>query len=169
MTKEEITQLRNLSRRATDNHVIGNGSANIVIHAAEFYALEEAIELLSKQPETLTLTPSTEKRRQTTEKQVISGYHRPVCVKCGCELRPETNGVGVLDMAERSREQGKDAIFVHYEPYELWDADKWKCPQCGMEVVGGFGHDPISMHHEANFQQTIKHYKTNSSLIMNKG
>lgn len=104
-----------------------------------------------------------------TEKQVISGYHRPVCVKCDCELRPETNGVGVLDMVERGREQGKDATFVHYEPYELYDADLWKCPKCGMEVVGGFGYNPISAHYEADFQKMIKHYEDRDMLIRNFG
>jgi len=82
-----------------------------------------------------------------TEKQVISGYHRPVCPKCECELQPEKNGVGVLDMAN-----GK--------PYEVYDADLWKCPGCGMEVVGGFGNKAISAHYEDNFQRVIAGYKT---------
>ena len=92
-----------------------------------------------------------------TEKQVVSGYHRPVCVKCCCELRPETNGVGVLDMDEQ------------VTSYELWDADRWKCPMCGMEVVGGFALNPISAHYNANFTQVIDSYKSKNLLIENKG
>ena len=91
-----------------------------------------------------------------TAKQVISGYHRPVCVKCHCELRPETNGVGLLDMNDNGA-------------YELWDADKWKCPQCGLEVVGGFAYGPISAHYEADFQKMIKSYEDNGLLIKNTG
>src|SRR5271157_4084 len=34
-----------------------------------------------------------------SSKQVISGYHRPVCKECQCEMKPEINGVGVLDQA----------------------------------------------------------------------
>jgi len=89
-----------------------------------------------------------------TEKQVVSGYHRPVCVKCKLELHPETNGVGVLDLNENG------------EPYELYDADLWKCPGCGMEVVGGFGRGPIASHFEDNFEKMIAGYKV---LIKNIG
>ena len=91
-----------------------------------------------------------------TKKQVISGYHRPVCVKCNCELRPETNGVGVLDMNDNGA-------------YELWDADKWKCPKCGIEVVGGFVYTPISAHYEEDFQKMIDGYKNKGLLIVNAG
>lgn len=94
---------------------------------------------------------------EKTKKQVISGgYHRPVCGECHHELRPETNGVGVLDMNDNGA-------------YELWDADKWKCPICDMEVVGGFGSDPISAHYKDNFQQMIKHYEDRGLLIKNYG
>ena len=88
-----------------------------------------------------------------TEKQVISGYHRPVCPRCERELHPEENGVGVLDMANG-------------RAYEVYDADLWKCPGCGMEVVGGFGNKAISAHYEENFQRMIGGYKT---LFKNNG
>jgi len=91
-----------------------------------------------------------------TEKQVVSGFHRPVCIKCHCELRPETNGVGVLDMNDNGA-------------YELWDADKWKCPKCGIEIVGGFAYNAISVHYEADFQKMIKHYEDKGLLIKNTG
>jgi len=91
-----------------------------------------------------------------TKKQVISGYHRPVCVKCKCELHPEKNGVGVLDMADE-------------KPYELYDADLWKCPKCGMEVVGGFGYNPISAHYEEDFHAVMNGYLSRDKLIRNTG
>lgn len=91
-----------------------------------------------------------------TKKQVISGYHRPVCVKCNCEMRPETNGVGVLDMNDNGA-------------YELWDADKWKCPNCGVEVVGGFALNHISAHYKEDFQRMIKVYEEKGLLIKNTG
>jgi hypothetical protein len=91
-----------------------------------------------------------------TEKQIVSGYHRPVCAKCHCELRPETNGVGVLDMAD-------------WGSYELWDADLWKCPTCGIEIVGGFAFGPVSAHYEVGFQEMIGSYKSKKLLIENKG
>ena len=91
-----------------------------------------------------------------TKKQVISGYHRPVCTKCNRELRPETNGVGVLDTVEG-------------RPYELFDADLWKCPGCDMEVVGGFAHGPIASHFEDNFKPMIDGYAKKNKLIKNRG
>ena len=93
---------------------------------------------------------------EKTKKQVVSGYHRPVCVKCKCELRPETNGIGVLDMNDNGA-------------YELWDADKWKCPKCGIEVVGGFGNNYISAHFEEDFQRMIDSYKDRGLLVRNFG
>ncbi len=94
---------------------------------------------------------------ERTEKQVVSaGMHRPVCPKCHRELHPETNGVGVLDVTDNGE-------------YELWDADLWKCPVCGMEVVGGFAHKGISAHYEDDFQRMIKHYEDKGLLIRNTG
>lgn len=81
-----------------------------------------------------------------TKKQVISGYHRPVCPKCNRELHPEKNGVGVLDLNAKGK------------PYKIYDADLWKCPGCGIEVVGGFGIGPISAHHEDSFQKVLDGY-----------
>ena len=45
--------------------------------------------------------------------------HKPVCVKCERELKPERNGVGCLDMAD-------------FGPCAVWDSDLWKCPTCGF-------------------------------------
>ena len=89
-----------------------------------------------------------------TKKQVISGYHRPVCPKCSRELHPEKNGVGVLDLNDNGK------------PYEVYDADLWKCPSCGMEVVGGFGNSPIAAHYQDNFQKMLDGYDV---LINNTG
>lgn len=97
-----------------------------------------------------------------TDKQVLSGYHRPVCKQCNCEFRPETNGVGVLDMFRPSDSDEP-------QPYELFDADLWKCPKCGVEVVGGFGYDCVSAHYNANFQKHINNYKKRGVLIENNG
>jgi len=71
-------------------------------------------------------------------------------------MRPERNGVGVLDMAD-------------FGAYELFDADLWKCPKCGIEVVGGFAHNPISAHYETDFQKMISNYESSGHLIRNTG
>jgi len=98
-----------------------------------------------------------------TKKQVVSGgYHRPVCKRCNCEMRPETNGVGLLDMFRPSDKPEP-------QPYELWDADLWKCEKCGFEIVGGFGDGPISAHYEDDFEVCIKNYERQGLIIINNG
>jgi len=94
--------------------------------------------------------------RKTKKQTVSAGYHRPVCPKCNCELHPETNGVGVLDVTDNGA-------------YELWDADKWKCPKCGLEVVGGLGDGCISAHYKDDFVQMIDSYVRKGKLIKNTG
>lgn len=91
-----------------------------------------------------------------TKKQVISGYHRPVCPECNCEMRPEKNGVGVLDIAV-------------FGPCNLYAADLWKCPRCDKLVIGGFGHRPIASHYEDDFLKTIEDYKSRGLLYRNTG
>ena len=101
----------------------------------------------------LSSTPTT----LVTDKQIVSGgYHRPVCPKCHVEMRPEHNGVGVLDLAD-------------FGPYELYDADLWKCPNCGAEVIGGFANGPISQHWRSDFLKMVEHYRKDGYLVENKG
>jgi len=71
------------------------------------------------------------------------------------ELRPEKNGFGVLDVAR-------------FGPYQLWDADLWKCPGCGFEVVLGFGCRPIIRHEDSGFEQMIARYRQGSKLVENQ-
>ena len=68
--------------------------------------------------------------------------HRPVCATCQMEMKPELNGVGVLDMAD-------------FGPYALWEADLWKCPSCGLEILVGFGRLPIVHHYDASFSALL--------------
>lgn len=58
--------------------------------------------------------------------------HKPVCVKCECEFRPEKNGVYVREMCNKNE-----------DTYKVWCADKWKCPICETEIVVGFGGNPL--------------------------
>jgi hypothetical protein len=69
--------------------------------------------------------------------------HRPVCVKCECELKPEKNGVQVVEIVDGN-------------PYQVWDADKWKCPKCGVEIMAGFGIDAWTHRGEAEFNETVQ-------------
>jgi len=92
-----------------------------------------------------------------TDKEVISsGMHRPVCPKCHVELQPERNGVAVLDLADSG-------------PHSLWDSDLWKCPECGVEVLGGFGRNPMFVHYEDTFERMVDKYRKEGKLVENQG
>jgi predicted RNA-binding Zn-ribbon protein involved in translation (DUF1610 family) len=60
-----------------------------------------------------------------------------VCTKCQTELRIETNETLVIETAS-------------FGPYKVWNADTWKCPDCGVEIVAGFGDNPIRQDHYAD-------------------
>jgi len=81
--------------------------------------------------------------------------HRPVCVKCQVEMRPEKNGVGVLDMA-------------NFGPYKIWEADKWRCPECGYEVIAGFGKEAIAEHYQDSFGRIVEVYKEQRNLVKSR-
>jgi len=67
-------------------------------------------------------------------------------------MLPETDGVGVLDVAD-------------FGPYKIWSADKWKCPKCGIEIVIGFGDEAIAEHYQTDhFDHVVKHYRERGLL-----
>jgi len=109
------------------------------------FQLVRALRLLLKDA---TVTTIDDKR--------LAGYHRPVCPKCHVEFRPECNGTGVLD-------------FADFGPYSIWDSDLWKCPECGNEVIGGFGNGPISAHYQEDFTKIVEGYKSRDLLVENQG
>jgi predicted RNA-binding Zn-ribbon protein involved in translation (DUF1610 family) len=69
-------------------------------------------------------------------------YHKPVCVKCEVELKLVTNGIIVCDTTSNG-------------PYKLWNADKYKCPKCGAEIIVGFAESAYYEHYDEGFQKHI--------------
>ena len=76
-----------------------------------------------------------------------------VCVECQTELRPETNGTTVFEMAS-------------FGIYKLWDADTWKCPGCEYEVVAGFGQQPIMEHYQDGFYGLVDRVKSSGNRFI---
>ena len=64
-----------------------------------------------------------------------------VCRPCGTFMCIKKNSVTV-------EEQMEDGA-----PYKLWDADLYRCPTCGHEIVSGFGRGPIAEHFQPTYQQ----------------
>lgn len=66
-----------------------------------------------------------------------------VCVNCGLAMHPEENGFRATEMMDKEKTK----------PYKVWDTDKWKCPQCGIEILAGFGQNPLSEHYRDDFEE----------------
>ncbi len=80
---------------------------------------------------------------------------KPICVPCRRFFRPIKNGFtfieGMPDSSEAAHLRGK-AGEGHWKPYKLWEGDKWKCPDCGAEIVVGTGREPIREHYQDDFE-----------------
>lgn len=80
---------------------------------------------------------------------------KSVCVNCEVELKPEHNGVIVAEMMRENT-----AI------YKLWEADLWKCPECGLEIVLGFGAMPFMEHYEGDINAKLEEIKESGKRII---
>ena len=61
-----------------------------------------------------------------------------VCTKCEIELRPK-----------------KNEVFVVENNVYIWSADLWACPSCKVEIVAGFGQNPIAESYQEHFKQLL--------------
>lgn len=64
---------------------------------------------------------------------------RAVCVRCKIPLTPEKNGVVMHAYSGRY--------------YYSIDADLWKCPKCGTEIIVGFANQPFNMNFESEYKK----------------
>ncbi len=77
-----------------------------------------------------------------------------VCAACQIELQCETTGTTVIEMAS-------------FGPYKVWQADAYKCPGCGIEIVGGFAGEPLREDHYADdFPEWLEKVKTRSRRVV---
>ena len=65
------------------------------------------------------------------------------CVTCSTLLRPRKNEIYVL-------------ITDGDNPYQIWMADLWECPDCGQQIAAGYGRQPVSVRHMDNFESEMK-------------
>ena len=76
-----------------------------------------------------------------------------VCVTCQTELKPETNDTVVIETAS-------------FGPYKVWNADTWKCPGCGVEIVAGFPEMPLRQdHYSDDFPEWLDNVKTKATRV----
>ena len=60
---------------------------------------------------------------------------------CGCGrfMRVKQNSVTVEELLEDG------------SPYKLWDADLLECVECGIEIIAGFGREPLAEHWQSTY------------------
>lgn len=75
-----------------------------------------------------------------------------VCTHCEIELHCERNGVLVLEMATWGIIRG-------------WASDLFKCPQCGLTLLGQFGFGPEMSDGAIDFQYLRKIMHEGSRLV----
>ena len=74
---------------------------------------------------------------------------RPICVPCGLFYRPKRNDITWEEGLPVKNAEGVES----WEPYKLWDADLWRCEECGHEMVTGHGARAIYTHHEEGYSE----------------
>lgn len=80
---------------------------------------------------------------------------KSVCVNCEVELKPEHNGVIIAEMFQNNSKL-----------YKLWEADLWKCPECGLEVILGFAQQPFMEHWQGPIEQVLEECRESGRKII---
>lgn len=64
--------------------------------------------------------------------------NKPLCIKCEVSFKVERNGVLVVELFQKDT-----------EIYKIWYADLYKCPGCGVTIVGAFAENPVMQNGDA--------------------
>ena len=87
-----------------------------------------------------------------------------ICVPCKKMYRPEKNGVYVQEMMPGSNSMQPDPK-TGWSPYKLWVGDKWKCPGCGHEVIGGIPLKPTAEHYQPDYNIILQRMQAMVDVI----
>jgi hypothetical protein len=74
-----------------------------------------------------------------------------VCLDCRKFLRVKKNGVVI--------EEGMPNGSGGWQSYKLWHGDLYECPDCGFQLVTGFGHKPLAEHYESTYAVARERYQ----------
>ena len=73
---------------------------------------------------------------------------------------------------ERGYERIRSGVYLveHFndppQPYKVWSADLWKCPQCQQQTVMGYGMDPLMEHYEQVFNEWFSLLLQNKAIMV---
>lgn len=84
---------------------------------------------------------------------------KPVCVPCERFMRPKKNGFSIIEgMPTHNGAKPGKAEPEAWEPYKLWHADLWACPDCGATIVIGAAAAPLAEHYQPGFADMVTSY-----------
>ena len=72
-------------------------------------------------------------------------------------LRPRKNDITVLITMDDGR------------PYKLWQADLWECPDCGHQVILGYGQSHWAEHYEPDFDEQLQKARNRGTVLTING
>jgi hypothetical protein len=87
-----------------------------------------------------------------------------ICVPCKKIYRPERNGVHFQEMMPIPNSMEPDPA-TGWSSYKLWVGDRWKCPGCGHEIIGGIPQQPIAEHYQAEYRALLQEYQAREDVI----
>jgi hypothetical protein len=91
---------------------------------------------------------------------------KPICIPCERFYRPLKNGVFFTEgMPIGNDAKPGLAEPERWRPYKLWCGDKWRCPDCGHELISGVGHSPVSEHYLDDFTEVSQRCNGDKLLI----
>jgi hypothetical protein len=81
---------------------------------------------------------------------------KPVCVACACYYRMKRLGISYVETMPLSTDAPRGRVSPgQWEPYKLWHADLWECPECKQLIICGSGALPLAEKHENEFNREI--------------
>ena len=92
---------------------------------------------------------------------------KPSCPSCQRFHRPELNGIWVIECAPEGGAPPGKHFACRWKPYKIWQADKWKCQGCGHEVITGYGLEPLSVRHKADFDEMLAFARRGDHVYIN--
>lgn len=82
---------------------------------------------------------------------------KPVCVPCHRFFRMKKAGYYFIEgMPKSGNPEAGNAEPNSWTPYKIWVGDLWHCPDCGTEILSGFGQHPLGEHYQKDFSDEVK-------------
>jgi hypothetical protein len=83
---------------------------------------------------------------------------KPICVPCQRFFRVVRNGFAFIEAMPIG--PGHPLPGVHqpegWQPYKLWQGDRYECEGCHAVIVVGVGWQPLAEHYQPDFAERVR-------------